>query len=281
MKPRLSQLLSRRPALSLVFIALAATFCCARAAAQPPSPTQSLLAQIDRSVTPIAGYEIVNTFPHDPEAFTQGLVWADDRLYESTGLEGRSSLRRVELETGKVEQRVDLPDEIFAEGLASIDRRLVQLSWRNNLMFVYDRRDMFRIDTVSTEGREGWGLTSDGRHLIASDGTETLRFINPRGYETSRTLQVTFGASPLRDLNELEWIDGEIWANVWQTDLIARIDAATGKVRGWVDLSGLPIGAAPGQRVDVLNGIAWDPAARRVFVTGKLWPRLYEIRIKE
>ena len=249
-------------------------------AAEPSSQTRALLARIDRSATPVAGFEVVNAYPHDPEAFTQGLLWADDRLYESTGLQGRSSLRRVRLETGVVEQRVDLPPNIFAEGLAAIDVRLIQLSWQNELGFVYGRRDLFHIDTIELKGREGWGLTSDGCSLIASDGTALLRYLDAKTYQTTRTLSVTFGGTPLDQLNELEWIGAEIWANVWQTQLIARIDPGDGHVKSWIDLSDLPSGAAADRPADVLNGIAWDADGKRLFVTGKLWPKLYEIRVK-
>lgn len=279
--PGMNLRLVREMRLGVVLGLLALPAMAPRAAAEALPTPPDLAALIDRAETPVAGFEVVNTYPHDPEAFTQGLLWADGRLYESTGLEGRSSLRRVRLETGEVEQRVDLPRPIFAEGLASIDRRLIQLSWRNQVAFVYGRRDLFQIDKRPLAGYEGWGLTSDGRQLIASDGSATLRFLDPQTLETSRTLQVTTSGRPLPCLNELEYIDGEIWANIWQTRFIARIDPASGAVRGWVDLSELPTGAEPGAQVDVLNGIAWDAEGRRLFVTGKLWPRLYEIRVKE
>jgi glutamine cyclotransferase len=223
------------------------------------------------------GYEVVNTFPHDPGAFTQGLVFSDGVLFESTGLNGQSSLRRVALETGEVLKQRDIDAQYFAEGLALFDGRLIQLTWRNGVGFVYDK-DSFEPLGNFTYPNEGWGLTQDGTHLIMSDGSSTLRFLDPHTFEVVREVAVTSEGQPVVRLNELEYVAGEIWANVWQTDAIARIDPATGAVRGWIDLSGL-LPAEERAAADVLNGIAYDAAGDRLFVTGKLWPTLFEIRV--
>ncbi len=222
-------------------------------------------------------YAIVRAYPHDPAAFTQGLVYADGVLYESTGLYGRSSLRRVALETGEVLQQRDLPAEYFGEGLALFDGRLIQLTWQNNIGFVYDAAS-FALQQTWTYPTEGWGLTHDGTHLIMSDGSATLRFLDPRTFQAQREVLVTDGGRPVGWLNELEYVNGEVFANVWQTDWIARIDPQTGRVLGWIDLSGL---LAPEERqgADVLNGIAYDAQNGRLFVTGKLWPKLFEITL--
>ncbi|MCL6511898.1 MAG: glutaminyl-peptide cyclotransferase [Anaerolineae bacterium] len=222
-------------------------------------------------------YAVVNVYPHDPGAFTQGLVYADGVLYESTGLNGRSSLRRVALETGEVLQRRDLAPEYFGEGLALFNDRLIQLTWQNNIGFVYDANSFEPLQTWAYP-TEGWGLTHDGTHLIMSDGSATLRFLDPYTFAVQREVMVTDGGRPVARLNELEYINGEVFANVWMTDWIARIDPHTGRVLGWVDLSGL---LAPEERAgtDVLNGIAYDPQGGRLFVTGKLWPKLFEITL--
>lgn len=198
-------------------------------------------------------------------------------LYESTGLYGRSSLRRVALETGEVLQQRDLPAEYFGEGLALFDGRLIQLTWQNNTGFVYDAAS-FALQQTWTYPTEGWGLTHDGAHLIMSDGSATLRFLDPRTFQAQREVLVTDGGRPVGLLNELEYVNGEVFANVWQTDWIARIDPQTGRVLGWIDLSGL---LAPEERqaADVLNGIAYDAQNGRLFVTGKLWPKLFEITL--
>ncbi|MDW8352179.1 MAG: glutaminyl-peptide cyclotransferase [Anaerolineae bacterium] len=273
-----------RAVLTLALVAALAA--CAAPPARPtatplPSaiPATSAAVTVEAVPTPVFyTYTVVRTYPHDPEAFTQGLVYADGVLYESTGLYGRSSLRRVALETGAVLQRRDLSAEHFGEGLALFDGRLIQLTWQNNLGFVYDAQtfDLLRTWTYPTEG---WGLTHDGTHLIMSDGSATLRFLDPRSFAVLRELPVTDGGQPVVRLNELEYVNGEVFANVWQTDWVARIDPRTGHVRGWIDLSGL---LTPEERqvADVLNGIAYDAQGDRLFVTGKLWPKLFEITLK-
>lgn len=231
-------------------------------------------------MAPVTGYQIVRIYPHDPQAFTQGLVFLDGFLYEGTGLNGRSSIRKVRLENGEVLQIQKLEDHYFGEGIAIVNQSLFQLTWQSQVGFVYDRHTFQRTGTFSYKG-EGWGLTYDGTRLIMSDGspTGTLRFLDPKTLKETGRLQVRDGGRPVDDLNELEIVKGEILANVWNTHRIARISPKTGEVTGWIDLSGLldPRDAA---NVDVLNGIAYDAAKDRLFVTGKLWPKLFEIRVK-
>jgi glutamine cyclotransferase len=231
-----------------------------------------------QGATPVDTYRVVNSYPHDPTAYTQGLIYRDGFLYESTGLNGRSSLRKVRLETGEVVQQRRVDQAHFAEGLADWKDQLVQLTWQSNVAFVYDRASFAPRRTLSYSG-EGWGLTSDERRFILSDGTEQLRFLDPETFREIGRVTVTDGTRPVRDLNELEYIRGEVYANVWHTDRIARISPQTGKVTRWIDLRGL---MSAGYRLDpeaVLNGIAYDAAGDRLFVTGKLWPRLFEIQI--
>lgn len=228
---------------------------------------------------PVASYRVIRAYPHDPNAFTQGLVYQDGFLYEGTGRQGQSSLRRVELETGAVLQSVSLDFRHFGEGIAILGDRIYQLTWKTHTCFVYDKRTFTVLGTFSYDG-EGWGLTTDGQHLIMSNGTSTLAVRDPETFAIVREIDVQDDGAPIERLNELEYIDGEIWANVWQTDRIARIDPRTGDVTGWIDLSGLLSPAdREGQQVDVLNGIAYDAATKRIFVTGKLWPKLYQIEI--
>ncbi|MEN3002485.1 MAG: glutaminyl-peptide cyclotransferase [Armatimonadota bacterium] len=226
---------------------------------------------------PIYTYRIVKTYPHDPKAFTQGLVYADGFLYEGTGLEGQSSLRKVELRTGRVLQIKKLAPELFGEGITLWQDKIYQLTWRNGICFVYER-DSFRSITEFRYTGEGWGLTHDGKHLIMSDGSDTLTFRDPDTFAIVKRLQVKADGVPVRNLNELEYVEGEIYANVWQTDMIARISPATGEVVGWIDLSGL-LSEREARNADVLNGIAYDPKGKRLFVTGKLWPKLFEIEL--
>lgn len=225
---------------------------------------------------PVEAVQQVRSFPHDSAAFTQGLVWQGGVLYESTGRYGQSTLRTVELETGRVIRSTALAPQYFAEGITAVGDSILQLTWREGVMFVYDRGTLARTGQVSYSG-EGWGLTTDGRSVIVSDGTSYLTFLDARTLQPQRTLAVTDGGQPVNELNELEWVKGEVWANVWHTSRIARIDPATGRVKGWLDLAALV--PAVSDPEGVLNGIAYDAAANRLLVTGKLWPRLYEIRI--
>ncbi|QDV38418.1 glutaminyl-peptide cyclotransferase [Tautonia plasticadhaerens] len=226
---------------------------------------------------PVLGYEVVAAFPHDPDAFTQGLAISGGRLFEGTGLYGSSRLREVDLRTGDVLREAALPDSAFGEGIAVVGDRIVQLTWRGGIGYVYERDTFQHVDSFRYEG-EGWGLAFDGTRLILSDGTPTLRFLDPTTFEVVRTVRVVADGSPVDLLNELEFIDGEVYANVWKTDRIARIDPETGRVTAWVDLSGLRPPGAVGPEA-VLNGIAHDPDSDRLFVTGKNWPGLFEIEL--
>jgi glutamine cyclotransferase len=223
-------------------------------------------------------YEIVNTFAHDPRAFTQGLVFKDGFLYEGTGLNGKSELRKVELETGNVLKTHELPDEFFGEGITIYGDRIVQLTYQSRVGFVYNKEtfEMLRQFNYSTEG---WGLTNDGRYLVMSDGTPMLYFLDPETFVLDRKIMVLDRDSPVWGLNELEYIDGEIYANVWPTKRIVRIEPATGRVIGWIDLEGILSPKDHSEPVDVLNGIAYDRAGRRLFVTGKFYPKLFEIKL--
>jgi glutamine cyclotransferase len=212
-------------------------------------------------------------------AFTQGLVWLDGALLESTGLYGQSSLRRVELPTGRVLQQVTVPLDYFAEGLAVLQGKLYQLTWQNQKAFVYDLAT-FQLEKEFAYDGEGWGLATDGQALILSDGTDRIRFLDPATFAVKRVINVSDHGRPVVRLNELEYVKGEIFANVWQTDFIARIDPATGAVLGWIDLGGLLPPEDRDATTDVLNGIAYDAAADRLFVTGKLWPKLFEVKLE-
>jgi glutamine cyclotransferase len=244
------------------------------ATTNPPVATNAAPAAI-----PQYTYEVIHTWPHDRGAFTQGLLYLDGSLFESTGLNGESSLRNVDLNTGKVLQQIAVPAEYFAEGLAPLDGKLFQLTWQNHKGFVYDLKSFKLEKEFSYEG-EGWGLTTDGKLLIMSDGTSQIRFLDPATFEVKRILNVVARGLPVKSLNELEYVKGEILANIWGSNYIVRIDPATGNVVGVVDLKGLlkPEDLAPG--IDVLNGIAYDAAGDRLFVTGKRWPKLFEIRLK-
>lgn len=226
---------------------------------------------------PVYSFEVVATYPHDTKAFTQGLFYQDGVLYESTGQYGESSLRRVDLETGEVLARADLEARYFGEGIAPYRDGIVMLTWRSQTGFVYDRDTFERLRTFRYSG-EGWGLTFDGAHLIMSDGTSTLRFLDPETFEETRRLTVRDARGPVGNLNELEYIDGKVYANIWRTDRLAIISPQTGEVTAWVDLRGL-LPPALRAGADVLNGIAYDAEGDRLFVTGKLWPTLYEIRL--
>ncbi len=227
----------------------------------------------------VASYQIVHTYPHDPRAFTQGLLYVDGHLYESTGLNGRSSIRMVDLNTGRVLQKYDLPADQFGEGLTDWGSTLVQLTWQAHKGFVYDRFSFALLKTFSYPG-EGWGLTHDEHQLIMSDGTSYLRILDPKTFQETRRIHVTTpNGQGIEDLNELEYVRGEIYANIWHSDRIARISPKTGKLLGWIDLTGLRDPSTKGNPDAVLNGIAYDAKDNRLFVTGKLWPKLYEIKV--
>lgn len=226
------------------------------------------------------GYHIVKTWPHDRRAFTQGLIFNGGNLLESTGEVGRSSLRRVEPETGAVVQKVDVLPPYFAEGITLLKGKIYQLTWQQQLGFIYDALTFEKTGEFKYTG-EGWGLANDGQSLILSDGTNRIRFLDPDSFQVTRTIAVLDGNAAVQEINELEYVQGEIYANIWHADRIARIDPKTGKVVGWINLAGL---LAPGDVQDeeaVLNGIAYDEGSGRLFVTGKLWPKLFEIRLTQ
>ncbi|CBI22653.3 glutaminyl-peptide cyclotransferase [Vitis vinifera] len=232
--------------------------------------------------TQIYSVEVVKEFHHDPYAFTQGLVYGgNETLFESTGLYQRSSVRKVALHTGKVEALQKMDDSYFGEGLTLLGERLFQVTWLKKTGFIYDRNDLSKFETFTNHMRDGWGLATNGEVLFGSDGTSTLYQIDPQSMKVIGEHVVKYKGHEVHNLNELEFVDGEIWANVWQTDCIARISHEDGTVRGWILLNNLREGLlAAGRRdIDVLNGIAWDSEKNRLFVTGKLWPKLYEIKV--
>lgn len=225
-----------------------------------------------------ATYQVIHTYPHDSQAFTQGLIYLDGHLYESTGIKGKSSLRMEDLDTGKILQFQDVPARYFAEGLTDWGNTLIQLTWQDHLALIYDRATFHFLRTLPYTG-EGWGLTHDDKSIILSDGTATLRFFDPTTFHELRRITVKDRGKPIDQLNELEYIHGEIYANVWHTDRIARISPATGKVLSWIDLTNLLPQNQRSSPEAVLNGIAYDPVKDRLFVTGKLWPKIFEIKL--
>lgn len=257
-----------------VLVFLLATICLGVScrSGQPPSSSNT-------STNAGSGYEVVNVFPHDPGAYTQGLEIHDGKLLESTGEVGHSSLRWVELATGNVVQRVTVPPPYFAEGLTLLNGKIYQITWQHQTGFIYDATSLNKVGEFKYYG-EGWGLTNAEGLLILSDGTNRIRFMDPETFQVKRTINVLDKSEPVRMLNELEYVNGEILANVWHDDRIARIDPQSGQVRGWINLKGI---IAPNELSDpeaVLNGIAYDQQNKRLFVTGKMWPKLFEIRIK-
>ena len=237
-------------------------------------------AKVFSDVIPTYTYKIVNSWPHDKTAFTQGLVFKDGILYESTGEHGLSSLRVVDLDTGNIKTKVDVANQYFAEGIAIFNGRIFQLTWLSQKGFIYDQNSLALLGEFNYE-REGWGLTDDGRFLIMSDGTNSLYFLDPESFQTQKIIKVYDNGSPLLNLNELEYIKGEIYANIWHSDKIVRVDPGSGKILGWVDLTGLLSKEERQNGAAGLNGIAYDQTEDRLFVTGKLWPRLFEIKLEE
>lgn len=276
----------------LLFSAISLTMACNYAPTSQPNVNISSKTNMNAAANTSAGvpvytYEVVNTYPHDPKAFTQGLVFHNGFLYEGTGGSRArgdnffSSLRKVELETGKIVQKTDLATEYFGEGITILNNKIYQLTWREKTGFVYDLND-FKLLKQFTYSGEGWGLTNDATNLILSDGTHIIRFINPENFETVRTISVfDEKGRPLMELNELEYIKGEIWANVWQEGEIVRIDPNSGKLLGRIDLTKLTDEQMDSSKeADVLNGIAYDQVADRLFITGKKWNKLFEIKVK-
>ncbi len=261
--------------LAPAFIAIALACAGCAPSGSPPSAA---------SAQPVAeepihySYTVVNAFPHDRSAFTEGLVYWSGNLYESTGLNGQSSLREVDLTSGKVLQQIPLSSEYFGEGLAILGDKAYQLTWQTHVAFCYNVAD-FHLEKTFPYAAEGWGLTTDGQSLIASDGSSQIRFIDPATFAVQHTIDVTLLGQPVKELNELEYIKGEIYANIWQTNYVARIDPQTGHVVGVIDFTGLLALADHTPDVDVLNGIAYDADHDRLFVTGKKWPKIYEVKL--
>jgi glutaminyl-peptide cyclotransferase len=237
--------------------------------------------QTARADIPTDDYEIIHTYPHDTSAFTEGLFYLNGFLYESTGLEQHSSIRKVRINTGEVLRKIDIPAQYFGEGIVNWQRHLISLTWKSQIGFVFDL-DTFKLQRQFSYRGEGWALTRNDKQLIMSDGTPYLRFLDPKTLAETGRIQVTLEGKPLRNVNELEWVKGEIYANVWQTNWIVRIDPQSGRVVGRVNLGGLlqPADIVEGQ-TDVLNGIAYDARGDRLFVTGKNWPKLFEIRLRK
>ena len=258
-----------RIALSLLLLAA-----CQASPTQPQTSTAATLGQEPVNYS----YRVVATYPHDPRAFTQGLFWLDGHLYETTGQVGESTVRRVNLEDGRVLQSVPMPGRVFGEGSTPWGDQILSITWQDGIGYRWDRATLRQVGTWRYQG-EGWGLTQNGREIIMSDGSAELRFLDPNTLQETRRVRVTASGRPVDRLNELEYINGEVWANVWMSPRIARIDPATGNVTGWLDLTQLVRETSGGDRDAVLNGIAYDTERDRLFVTGKNWPRLYEIDV--
>lgn len=272
-----------KPFVPLALLAALALSACSKPieeARPEPAPKTQAIAQTNAAIRPaIETYQIVATYPHDTGAFTQGLFFWQGILYESTGRFGQSTVRKVNLVTGEIIASRDLPPEYFGEGITRWQDKIIALTWRAGTGFVMDIETLSPLEAFSYPG-EGWGITANQTQLIQSDGSHILRFLNPDTFEITGTLSVNLNGKPLRNINELEWINGEIWANVWQSDLIARIDPATGNVTAVIDFTGLfPPSARQNPNDDVLNGIAYDAETGRLFITGKHWPGLYEITV--
>jgi glutamine cyclotransferase len=255
------------PAVSLFLISLTAL-----SLARPSPAVQA------RGRPPEYTFKIIRVFPHDPTAYTQGLAYRDGFLYEGTGLNGRSSLRKVDVESGKVLQRVDLKPEFFGEGITLFKNEIVQLTWKSQTGFIYNLSDFRLLRQFSYSG-EGWGLATNGKDIFMSDGTAEIRVLDGSTLQEKRRFTVRDGSTSVTELNELEWVHGEILANVWQTDRIARISPQNGRVVGWIDLTGILSPVYRQERDAVLNGIAYDSRGNRLFVTGKLWPSIFEIQL--
>jgi glutaminyl-peptide cyclotransferase len=261
--------------LGFLFCTLTAFSCNSGGGSTTNPPTNTNL----NGKVPTYGYEVVRSYPHSTDAFTQGLEYRDGKLFESTGGDGDSSLRLVALETGKVLDKVDVPLPYFAEGLTLLNGKIYQLTWQNQVGFIYDANTLSKTGQFNYLG-EGWGLTNDGQSLILSDGTNQIRFLDPGTFKVTKTIAVRDENRPVDSLNELEYFNGEIYANLWHNDKIVIINPQSGRVNAWIDLKGLLQAGEVSDPEAVLNGIAYDSASQRLFVTGKLWPKLFEIRIK-
>jgi glutamine cyclotransferase len=238
-----------------------------------------LLPAVASAALPTYDFKVVRSYPHDTQAFTEGLLYRDGVLYESTGLNGKSSIRKVDLASGKVLQSKDIPPQYFGEGLTDWGDTLVGLTWQTQTGFIFDLKT-FELKSQFAYPGEGWGLAHNGKELIMSDGTATLRFLDPKTFLEVRRVKATADGIAVDQLNELEVVEGEIYANIWHTNTIARIDPATGKILGWIDFGKLYPDAGKGQNGEnVMNGIAYDAEKKRLFVTGKLWPKIYEVKV--
>ncbi|WP_339869415.1 glutaminyl-peptide cyclotransferase [Pseudohongiella nitratireducens] len=246
--------------------------------ARAQSGESSAAGTAPRAEVAVYGYEVVASYAHNPASFTQGLLWHKGELYEGTGRYGESALMKLDLDSGEVKQRIPLSARFFGEGIAVAGERLFQLTWRENTIFEYDVASLERVNSHYL-ATEGWGVTWDGQHLIVSDGSDRLFFLDPETLVPDRVQSVRLNGQAVRNLNELEFINGEVWANVWMSEQIVTIHPESGQVTAVIDLRGLREEAGIRQRDGVLNGIAWDEDSNRLFVTGKLWPKLFEIRI--
>jgi glutamine cyclotransferase len=260
------------------FIATAGAF--GACGADAPRADGAVTDSTSTTRTPSYTFEVVTEHPHDPGAFTQGLLWHEGRLFESTGEVGTSNIREVDLKTGRVIRQRDLAPPHFGEGIVIFGDKLYQITWKTNKAFVYDWKTFAPTGEFTYEG-EGWGLTTDGTSLIMSNGSSTLIYRDPKTFVAQKAITVTDHGNAVSQLNELEWVKGEIWANVWQSEQIARIDPATGNVLGWIDLTGILPSLDRTGTEDVMNGIAYDAEKDRIFVTGKLWSKLFEITLKK
>ena len=263
----------------ILALAVAGLQCNAGANSTPPANTSANNSPAN-AVVAKHSYQIVNIYPHDAGAFTQGLIFVDGKLYEGTGQEGRSSLREVDLQSGRVLKKVEVPVPYFGEGITLLNGKIYQLTWQHQTGFIYNAQTLEKQAEFNYTG-EGWGITNDGRSLIISDGSNRIKFLDPAdSFRVTKTIAVTDGRTPVNELNELEYVNGEIYANIWHDQRIVTIDPQTGRVTGWIDLTGLLQPGAVQDEEAVLNGIAYDQAGNRLFVTGKLWPQLFEIKIK-
>jgi glutamine cyclotransferase len=245
------------------------------------SPFKSVsVAANETNKTTLYGYKIVNTFSHDPEAFTQGLFLEDGILYESTGLKGKSTVKKIDLKTGKVIKSRNMQDKFFGEGLTIVNDKIIQITWRSKTGFVYDKDSLEILRTFSYK-TQGWGITYDGKYLILSDGSDILYFMDPKSFVIVGKLEVYDEKGKVSNLNELEYINGEIYANIWGKELIARIDPKTGHINSWIDLTGILTPEDRKGKEDVLNGIAYNSENNTLLVTGKFWPKIFEIEIIE
>lgn len=261
-----------------VFFMMTYLFCPYRVFSEDILQQQFQLSRLLKTKMPISSIDVKNVYPHDTGAFTQGLFFHQRCFYESTGLNGKSTLARKEVMTGKSLQEVKISHKYFGEGIALLKGNIYQLTWQNETVLIYDVRSFQKIREIKYRG-EGWGLTSDGKHLLMSDGSSTITFRDPDSFKVVREIRVRDGDTPVGHLNELEFIKGEIWANIFTEDMIVRISPENGKVTGWINLSALRSYLPRNETVDVLNGIAYDVNTDRIFVTGKYWPKIFEIQL--